>query len=417
MSDNQYLLESLRKMMGWKKSKSFYADKLGISEKEIKRLMKQLNESEDIRKDAEVAAYVGELEDAILKFEEDLKKGTGEVVLRCNNEIRTLDELIEKCKIDTSKWEVVKYVQNYWGNSNSPHWQVKTWLSKKKEENLYQDSFIEFLKTYQPNKSIVEPSAKREVFENDVCLVINKQDAHYNKFDVGGDNSIADRFRRVDVKLNNIINQASIAGYLAKTIYIIGSDEFNSEFTNTTTKGTPQDNILTYHKSFEMICNHETRIIDKLLEMSQVVDVIYIPGNHDEYVGWHLINWLEAYYREESRVKFDTSPAYRKYVSYGNTAMMFNHGDVMKAQSLATVFPMEYKHSWSDHEYFYVFTGDRHHEVTQSINGIKFYQIPAFSNAKSSWDDRKGYTCVKGEVTAFLIDEIDGMTNIYKQYL
>ena len=85
MSDNQHLLESLRKMMGWKKSKSFYADRLGISEKEIKRLMKQLQESEDIRKDAEVAAYVGELEDVILKFEEDLKKGTGEVVLKCNN--------------------------------------------------------------------------------------------------------------------------------------------------------------------------------------------------------------------------------------------------------------------------------------------------------------------------------------------
>ncbi len=114
MSDNQHLLESLRKMMGWKKSKSFYADKLGISEKEIKRLMKQLQESEDIRKDAEVAAYVGELEDVILKFEEDLKKGTGEVVLKCNDEIRTLDELIEKCKIDTSKWEIAKYVQNYW---------------------------------------------------------------------------------------------------------------------------------------------------------------------------------------------------------------------------------------------------------------------------------------------------------------
>ena len=78
---------------------------------------------------------------------------------------------------------------------------------------------------------------------------------------------------------------------------------------------------------------------------------------------------------------------------------------------------MEMKESWSFFENYYIFTGDKHHEVTQSLNGIKFFQIPAFSTAKSSWDERKGYTCVKGEMTAFLIDKIDGMTNIFKQYL
>ena len=417
MSDNQQLLESLRKMMGWKRSRSFYAERLGISEKDVKKLMKKLQESEDVSKDAETSYYITELENAVVKYEEDLKNGTGEVVAKFGNEIKTIDELIEKCNIDTSKWEIVKYVQNYWGNEKNPHWQVKAWLAKPTEENLYQKNFIEFLKNYTPQKSKITTPASREWFQNDVCLVINKQDAHYNKFDISGDNSIKDRFRKTQAKLVSISHQASLAGHLSKCIYIVGSDEFNSEFTNTTTKGTPQDNILTYHQSFKMVCDHETWMIDSLLEKCREVDVLYIPGNHDEYVGWHLINWLEAFYKDESRVKFDTSPSYRKYVSYGKTAMMFNHGDVMKASSLATVFPMEYKDEWSNHEYFYVFTGDKHHEVTQSINGIKFYQIPAFNNAKSSWDSRKGYTCVKGEMTAFLIDEIDGMTNIYKQYL
>jgi type IV secretory pathway TrbF-like protein len=51
------------------------------------------------------------------------------------------------------------------------------------------------------------------------------------------------------------------------------------------------------------------------------------------------------------------------------------------------------------------------------FNGIKFYQIPAFSNAKSLWDDKVGHTMSKAEVTGFLIDDCDGMTNIFKQYL
>ncbi len=294
---------------------------------------------------------------------------------------------------------------------------MKAWLTKKTEENIYQESFIDFLKNYTPNKPSVQAPIRREFFENDVCLVINKQDAHYNKFDVDGDNSIADRFRRVDLKLTTIINQAAIAGYLAKSIYIIGSDEFNSEFTNTTTKGTPQQNILSYHQSFEKICDHEIAVINMLLEHCKEVDVIFVAGNHDEFVGWHLASWLQTYYRNEDRVYFEISPRYRKYISYGSSAMMFNHGDALKPAKLAGLFPMEYKEDWSEHNHFYIFTGDKHHEMSLDFNGIKFYQLPAFSTAKSSWDDKNGYTISKGEITGFLIDYHDGMTNIFKQYL
>jgi hypothetical protein len=200
-------------------------------------------------------------------------------------------------------------------------------------------------------------------------------------------------------------------------IYIIGSDEFNSEFNGTTTKGTPQQNIESYHKSFEEICNHEILMITLLLQYAQEVDVIYVAGNHDEYVGWHMINWLQAYFRDTDRLSFECSPKYRKYVSYGMSAMMFNHGDAIKPAKLASIFPIEYRNDWSDHDKYYIFTGDKHHELSQDFNGIKFYQIPAFSNAKSSWDEKNGYTCARGEVTAFLIDYDDGMTNIFKQYL
>ena len=142
-----------------------------------------------------------------------------------------------------------------------------------------------------------------------------------------------------------------------------------------------------------------------------------MAGNHDEYVGWHLASWLQTYYRNQHRVIFDISPKYRKYLSYGKSAMMFNHGDAIKPAKLANLFPMEYKEEWSRHDNFYIFTGDKHHELSLDFNGIKFYQLPAFSSAKSSWDDKNGYTVSKSEVTGFLIDVRDGMTNIFKQYL
>lgn len=417
MIDNQHLLNQLQQMLNWKKSKKFYAEKLGITEQEVDDLLKEIKKgSEDIRNEAETANYIGALEEAIIRFEEDLVKGTGETVFRSTDEIKSLDDLIEKCKIDTDKWEITKYVQNYSGSSGQPYWQVKAWLTKKKNQNIFQDEFINFLKEYQPaSPEIVAP--KYVPSKPFACLVINKQDSHLNKYDVYGDNDIEKRFGSIMEKVETILHQAELSNQLIEVKYIVGSDEFNSEFTSTTTKGTPQQDILSYHDSFKRICEHEINMINLLLQNADEVEVIYVAGNHDEYVGWHLINWLQTYFRNEKRLVFDCSPRYRKYVSFGNTAMMFNHGDALKPAKLAHIFPIEYREDWSYHKNFYVFTGDKHHELSLDFNGIKFYQIPAFSNSKSLWDEKNGYTCAKGEVTAFLIDHTDGMTNIFKQYL
>ena len=417
MVGNQHLLNQLQNMLNWKKSKKFYADKLGVTEAEVDELLKELrNSTSSISDDAEASSYMTELEDAIIKYQEDVSKGIGEVVFNTPDEIKSLEELIEKSKIDTSKWEITKYVQNYWGNSKTPHWQVKAWMAKKTSEQLFQDSFVEFLKEYQPKCSEVK-LREQNPDKSLACLIINKQDSHLNKFDVDGDNDINKRFSNILNKVEIIVNQASLSNYMESVIYIIGSDEFNSEFTGTTTKGTPQQNLLTYHDSFERICNHEVEMIKMLLENVDDVQVVYVAGNHDEFVGWHMINWLNAYFKSNLRVTFDCSPRYRKYVSYGETAMMFNHGDAMKPAKLASVFPIEFREEWSNNKNFYIFTGDKHHEISIDFGGIKFYQIPAFSNAKSSWDEKNGYTISRAEVTGFLIDFEQGMTNIFKQYL
>ena len=416
MPENQSLLHQLEQMLHWKKSKKFYAEKLQITEDEVDALIKELKSAEDAENEAEVGNYIGELEEQVVRFFEDVQKGTGEVVVNTKEEIKSLDELIEKCKIDTDKWEITKYVQNYWGNVETPYYQVKAWLGKKKEEQVFQDSFISFLSTYEPvSPQIVAPTY--EFSKKLACLVINKQDSHLNKLDINGNNDIEERFGEFIQRVEIILSQAAISNNITDIKYIIGSDEFNSEFTNTTTKGTPQQNILSYHTAFQMICDHEVSVINLLLQKAKRVEIVFVAGNHDEFVGWHLASWLQTYFRSHERAKFDISPKYRKYISYGSSALMFNHGDALKPAKLAGLFPMEYKEEWSLHDNFYIFTGDKHHEMSLDFNGIKFYQLPAFSTAKSGWDEKNGYTITKGEVTGFLIDSQDGMTNIFKQYL
>jgi hypothetical protein len=416
MPENQALLNQLEEILHWKKSKKFYADKLGIAESDVDELLKELRTRESIIQETELGNYISELEETIVRFEEDILKGTGEIVINTKDEIKSLDELIIKCKIDTDKWEITKYVQNYWGNGETPHWQVKAWLGKKSTEQVFQDAFVDFLDSYKPvSQDVMSPKWEGNKFP--AMLVINKQDSHLNKYDIDGNNDVTDRLANIMYKVEMIANQAQLSNNLDQITYIIGSDEFNSEFTGTTTKGTPQTNTHTYQTSFEYICGHEVLMITMLLQYAENVNVVYVAGNHDEYVGWHMVNWLRTYFRNIERVTFDCSPKYRKYISYGGSALMFNHGDAIKPAKLAALFPIEYREGWSFHNNFYIFTGDKHHEVSHDFNGIKFYQIPAFSNAKSLWDDKNGHTMSKAEVTGFLIEQGSGITNIFKQYL
>ena len=47
MSENQSLLHKLEELLSMKKSKKFYAERLGISETEVNELMKELKEKDD----------------------------------------------------------------------------------------------------------------------------------------------------------------------------------------------------------------------------------------------------------------------------------------------------------------------------------------------------------------------------------
>lgn len=381
-----------------------------------------LNEPARVEKEG----YILDLEDKITKYEEDVAKGTAQIEASVKDEIKTLDDLVDKCKIDLSKWQITRWVQNYWAGK----YQVKVFLNPIEDKSLFQHNFVEFLKGYTPTipstPSIeLDPKVLDETFRGQRLsefnipkglLVINKQDLHFDKYDINGDNHMPKRFRSYAEAIERVLHKALLSYNVNQILYIIGSDEFNSEWTGMTTKGTPQKNIPTYQSGFAAICDHEVEMISKLSNSGRKVHVMYMPGNHDEYVGWHMITWLNAYFRNNSNITWDVSPSYRKYHSYGNSALMFAHGDVIKPQKLASIFPQEFKDGWSSTEYQYIFTGDKHHEMSLDIDGILFYQLTQGSNAKSIWDDKNGFIN-KGFLTAFIISEKWGLGDILKERL
>lgn len=410
----EYLKENGKGNLSW----SDLAVKFNIKSGEVARVQwARYRRSNKLNKKAETANYIAALEDKIVEFEENFKAQTGTLNYKGPKEIKTKEDLFRECNVDESKWDLDKMVVNAWGKEGNQNYQVKAWLSAKKGAGLFQEKFTEFLTDYAPKTYKYLPKDKKvnHPYLPNGCLVINKQDEHLNKYDVYGDNNILDRFANVYNKIQIVLDQAALSNNVEKIIYVIGSDEFNSEWTSMTTKGTPQKNILSYEDAFQAICDYEIAVIEKLRMHCDNLEVLYIQGNHDEYVGWHLAQFLQSHFKGVLDLTFDIRNVPTKYIRYNNTAMMFNHGDAIKPQKLATLFPVQFKSEWSLCDNFYIFTGDKHHEKSEDFNGIMFYQLPALSTAIGKWENKEGHLGSANKLTAFMIEEGHGITNIFKR--
>lgn len=391
--------KKLEKMLTWKKSHKFYANRLKCTEKEVSDLIKELSPTEEDIPDLGESTFSHNLE------KEEIK------VSKIYSYAPKPEDVIREHQIDTNKWKL----SQIWIKQTTKGYLTSAAFAPKKPGDVSVGEFKDILKSVKPIPRVLKVVKDSKLPKAN--LILPKQDAHLNKFDTYGDNDINKRFNDIETAIQKIVGKAQLGSTIDKVTYIVGSDQFNSEWTSTTTKGTKQENILTYQDAFQKIGEHEATIINYLLANANMVDVLFIPGNHDEYVGWHLVHWLQALFNNTPRLKFDTTPLNRKYEKYGKSALMFNHGDALAAKDLAYKFPIEFKKEWSNCESYYVFTGDKHRELAQDLHGIKFYQVPALSAAKSTWDDKMGHTCNKAEMMAFLISEVNGLTDIYKEIL
>lgn len=409
--------EQLIKQLRQKKSPEYSAARLGISVQEYLELKESIIEeygSLTAIYEYEVLNESSSPTETSWDHQINLDKGTATYKGLITDHPLEPEEIEKLYKIDNKRWKLSGYWNKQVGDGKYHVSANVTQIKEGDTDNaLLQQGFVDFISTMkvpEASPKIIQEKADKEA----ACLILPKQDAHFNKFDIMGDNNIHSRFKNILTATKKIVNKASNINHLHEIVYVVGSDQFNSEFTGLTTKGTPQQNILTYEGAFGEICQHEIDVINYLAAHTDKLVISFVPGNHDQYVGWHLITWLQAYYRNDTSIKFDTSIVNRKYYKFGTSAIMLNHGDVLKFAQLAGIFPQEFRESWSKCSNFYIFTGDKHHEKSQEIQGIKIYQIPQLSNARSYWDDKHGYTTGKAEMTGFVVTFSEGLSDILK---
>jgi hypothetical protein len=343
---------------------------------------------------------------------EDKKAGTKEFTFSASH-IPTEEEIISHFNIDTTKYKINQiYHKTSFGGKYAI---TVSQLALKGNLTLDIDQkFLDKINNLKPlsivtkeNKNSKKPKAS---------LLIPKQDAHWNKLDINGNNCIDERFASFTRVLTTQLRNVEATNTLEKITYIIGSDEFNAEWTDQTTKGTPQQNILSYQESFEKIAEFNIETIKLLSYYAPNIEVVLLNGNHDHNVGWHLINLIKQVFKGSKNININDSLDNTKLISFHSTLVLLNHGDAIRPKDLAAKFPLIAKDVWSYYDNFVVVCGDKHHEMSHDFNGTLFFQVPQLSTAKSNWDDKKGYITSKAELLIFLFEE-DGLSNILRKQI
>lgn len=352
------------------------------------------------------------------EYKENREKGIAELKVEVDRNNLTDKEIYEKYNVNSNEYKIS---QIWYKDSTQSKYLMSVLFTsiKVKEENI--DNSLLIREEFIQNLNKIEPFKYTSVKFNSEdktkgYLVIPKQDAHWNKFDINGNNSIEDRFKTFTKSLINQVEKATSYNTLEKIVYIIGSDEFNSEFNSMTTKGTPQQNILSYQEAFEKITEFNIETIKLLSYYAKSVEVVLVNGNHDESAGWHLSHVLKTFFKKTDKIQFNCSSENTKILKLGSNLVCINHGDVIKPKDLAARFPVIAKDLWSSCSNYIVLCGDKHHEVAHDYNGIMFYQVPQLSKAKSKWDDKMGFLSSKAELLTFLFEE-DELTNILRNQI
>lgn len=253
--------------------------------------------------------------------------------------------------------------------------------------------------------------------EGNNLLLIDMADVHLNMlatmFSTGNEYNCEIAERLFFNVIYDIIGRVRVRNYnFKKILFCIGGDMLNGDGINgATTKGTPQYSDTMYFDACKKLFEMLVTAIDLLKEEFQaIIEVIHIPGNHDEQTGFHLAMNLNAWYRHDLDVVVDYSPLPRKYTVFGKTLFAFSHdgGNVKKLPQLIADEARQY---WSEVDNTEVFLQHLHCEsILMEENNMRIQRLPTIS-AKSKWTNDKGYNS-KRQCKTFVFDEEDGCIDV-----
>lgn len=195
------------------------------------------------------------------------------------------------------------------------------------------------------------PLPKARVKSDPYMAVFGLFDVHFGKLcwapETGSDYDlkIADAIFRNAVE--DLVAE-SVHRNIDKVLLPIGNDWLHIDNRNyTTTRGTRQDTDGRFSKVFAAAKLAAVWAVERLALLAPV-EVVWVPGNHDQTLSEMLCHIIDARFHLVDRVTVNIGAQDRKYIQYGTTLVGLTHGDKVKPEDLPGKMAAESPKKWAD---------------------------------------------------------------------
>ena len=353
--------------------------------------------------------------DKLTLFQNDIK--ISEKLITCTAEdIKNPNYLLQAHGFDTKHFKIINASSSIW--RNGPSDENVCYSSKITVrpihgiENL-KDTIEEFLTNYKCPVITVpsyEPVPSSKVLE--ICL----PDLHFgleaNSLEGAEFFNSTVLYEKMLSVTGSILEQITNMGNNLHSIYItfLGDIMDYDTAKKTTTAGTPRIESGVFEKDYNIALNSLSNLLYSIAQHTKCpINVYYVPGNHDELLGYTIMRTLQAMFSGSTRFLFDITQRSRKVVVIGRNLIGYTHGKMDKNRINQWLYSEAREHiSYVDR--IEVHAGHIHHEMTEDENGVVVRYLPTIAG-KALWEFNKGYNSYRN-LLSFEWDLATGLDKI-----
>jgi hypothetical protein len=226
----------------------------------------------------------------------------------------------------------------------------------------------------EPARAALDPIEPPDNTDADLLAVYPMGDPHVGMY--AWSREAGTTFNREIAERNIVaaVDRLSAAAPAAERGLILNLGDYlhSDNYTNRTTRsGAALDVDGRWPEILEVGVRALRRSIDRALFRHQHVDVICLPGNHDDQSAIAISLMLSLLYEREPRVRVDTSPAVHRYVRFGRVLLGTTHGHAGRADHLGQVMAADRPVDWGETEHRYWYCGHVHHDSAKEVPGCK----------------------------------------------
>jgi len=254
---------------------------------------------------------------------------------------------------------------------------VQQWVKTSKEKSpqdiakAFEDAFANF----KPCAPYIIPRKDRD---DERLTVYIWADWHIGLFAWGAETGGPDWDLKIAREaINNTITEVVEAAPPSKNAIILGLGDLLHQdgiLPITSKSGNILDSDTRYAKCLETLCDLAAENTEKIAQKHHNVDIVVKPGNHDEASTVGLRMALRAYWRNDDRIKVDTSPDPFYWHKFGTNLIGGVHGDKAKPAQLPLIMANRMAQAWAGSTTRHIHTGHLHHKTEIEDGGVSVFQ-------------------------------------------